>query len=122
MHIYKDNSSSASSKRKAESIGDTYESEPRYGRETKKAKPTCGYVPGTGGPYRGTARGRTNLPPSGPARALGTKSTNALLKNREKLVKQDTKNLNRNAPKAKVPYGVGDSSPCHVPLANTVDV
>lgn len=126
MHIYKDHSSSAFSKRKAENIGDTSESEqedkPIYGRQTKKAKPTCGYVSGTGGPYGGTARDNQIPPPPGPARALGTKSTNALLKNREKLAKQDTKNLNRNAPKPKGPYAVGDSSPCHVPLTNTVGV
>ena len=126
MRIHKEPSNSASLKRKAEDSGDAYEFKkedtPKQGHETKKAKPTSGYVPGTGKPYRGTGRDMPNPRSSAYARALENKSTNASLKSREKIRKQDTKNLNRNIPKTKVPYDVGASSSCRVPLANIVDV
>lgn len=126
MLIHKDPSNLASLKRKAEDSGDAYEFEkedkPKQGHETKKAKPTSGYVPGTGKPYRGTGKDMPNPRSSVYARALGNKSTNATLKSRDKIRKQDTKNLNRNIRKTKVLYDVGDSSSCRVPLANIVDV
>ena len=66
MPIYKYDPSPASLKRKAEDIDDSFELErgdkAREGRATKKAKPTSGYVPGTGKPYRGTARERPSPP------------------------------------------------------------
>lgn len=126
MRIHKDSSSSAVLKRKAEDNGDGSESKvedkPKQGHKTKRVKPTCGYIPGTGNPYRGTMRDTPIPQPTVPARALENKPTNTLLKHRESLAKQDTKNLNRNAPKPKVPWSVGDSSPCHVPWADTVNV
>ena len=99
MHIHKDSSNSASLKRKAE--------DHEEGHKAKKAKPTSGYMPGTGKPYKGTARIEPNSPPSGHVRALGDKPTNAPLKIREQISKQDTKNLNRNASKLKVHTSVG---------------
>ena len=64
MPIYKYNPSPASTKRKAEDIDDSLDLDQRdrltQGRVTKKAKPTCGYVPGTGERYRGTAREMPN--------------------------------------------------------------
>ena len=77
------------------------------GYKTKEVKPTSGYVPGTGRPYRGTARIEPDSPPSGQVRALGYKSVNAPLKFREIFSKQDTKNQNHNASKLKVPCTVG---------------
>ena len=122
MLIHKDPSNSSSLKRKAEDSGDAYEIKPKQGHETKKAKPTSGYVPGTGKPYRGTGRDMPDPRSSAYARALGNKSTNATLKSRDKIRKQDTKNLNRNIRKTKVLYDVGDPSSCRVTLANIVDV
>ena len=112
MRIHKNPSSSASLKRKAVDSGDVSESEdkPGDGHRTKKAKPTGGYVSSTGRPYKGTMREDLSPWQSGNARALGNKSTNAPLKNRGKLSKQDSTNLNPNARKPKPPYGVGDSS------------
>lgn len=116
MEIYKDPSSSASRKRKAEESDEASESEqeirPQQRRATKKAKATIGYGPGADGPYRGTA----------PARALAQKSTNAPLKVRDQVAKQDTKNLNRDAPRQKVFSDVSDSSSNKVLSANVVDV
>ena len=107
---YKYSSTSSSLKRKAEDLDDSSKNEqstkPEQGHKAKKVKPTSGYVQGTGRPYRGTARVGTSAPPSGVVGVLGNKSTNAPVKSRESLAKQDTKNLNRNAPKAKVPHGV----------------
>ena len=126
MPIYKYNPSPASLKRKAEDIDDSFELErgdrPGQGRVAKKAKPTSGYVPGTGKPYRGTARERPNPPPLGSIDLLGDKPANVPSKRREAVAKQDTKNLNRNAPKAKVLNGVGVPSTCDDTLANSVDV
>ena len=98
MKVHKDPSSSTVLKRKAENNGD--------GSATKKAKPTSGYVSGTGR-YRGTMR---EMP------------TNAFLKPRQNLPKQDTKNLNLNAGKTKVSRGVSDSSPCQIPWSNIVNL
>ena len=124
IYIYK--SSPASLKRKAEDIDESFDLErgntPRQGRVTKKVKPTCGYVPGTGKPYRGTAREWPNLPPLGSIGILGDKSANVLSKRREAVAKQDTKNLNRNAPKAKVLNGVGVPSTCDDTLANIINI
>ena len=120
IYIY-DSPGSASLKRKAKDNDDNPELEqgdrPVPG-QTKKAKPTSGYVPGTGKPYRGTARDDPKRAASGLVGVLGNKSTNALLKSRDSLAKQDTKNLNRNVPKPKVLYGVCFRIPCHVTLAN----
>ena len=152
MHVHKDSSSSANLKRKAEDheqdhktkkakptsgyvpgTGKPYKGTARIepdsppsrrvdaleykyikkaegheqGQKTKKDKPTSGYIPGTGKPYKGTARIEPDSPLSRHVRALGHKSTNAPLKIREKLSKQDTKNLNRNALKLNVPSTVG---------------
>ena len=126
MPIYKYNPSPASLKRKAEDINDSFELErgdrPGQGRATKKVKPTSGYVPGTGKPYRGTAKERPNPPPLGTIGVLGDKPATVPFKRREAVAKQDTKNLNRNAPKAKVRNGVGVPSTCNDTLANGVDV
>ena len=126
MPIYIYNSSPASPKRKAEDIDDGFKLEqgdrPRQGHVTKKAKPTSGYVPGTGKPYRGTAKQRPMSPPLGSISVLGDKPANVPSKRREAVAKQDTKNLNRNAPKARVLNGVSDPSTCHDTLANSVDV
>ena len=126
MPIYKYNPSPASPKRKAEDIDDSLDLDQRdrltQGRVTKKAKPTCGYVPGTGRPYRGTAREMPNPQPLGSIRVLGDKPANVPSKRREAVAKQDTKNLNRNAPKAKVLNGVGFPSTCHDTLAHSVDL
>ena len=113
MHVHKDSFSSTILKRKAE--------DHEQDHKTKKAKPTSGYVPGTGKPYKGTARIEPNSPPSRHVRALGYKSTNAPLKIWEKLSKQDTKNLNRNASKIKMPSTVGSSVPS-VTLPTDTDV
>ena len=123
MPIYKyDSPSSASLKRKAKDNDDGPELEngdrPVPGHQTKKAKPTSGYVPGTGKPYKGTARDDPKRAASGLVGVLGNKSTNALLKSRDRLAKQDTKDLNRNAPKSKALYGVGVQILCHITLAN----
>ena len=69
---------------------------------SKKAKATNGCGPGTG--------------------ALGHKSTNASVKSRERFLKQDTENLNRNALRRKMPCDVGDPTFCNVLLANIVDL
>ena len=126
MPIYKYNPSPASLKRKAEDIDGGSELErgdrPGQDRVTKKAKPTSGYVPGTGKPYRGTARERPNPPPRGSIGVLGDKPANVPSKRREAVAKQDTNNLNRNASKAKVLNGVGIPSTCHDTLANSVDI
>ena len=126
MPINKYNPGPASPKRRAEDIENDFESEqgnrPRQGPVTKKAKLTSGYVPGTGRPYRGTARERSSPSPLGSIGVLGDKPANVPLKRREAIAKQDTKNLNRNAPKAKVINGVGISSSCDDTLANSVDV
>lgn len=118
MPIYKYKPSSASLKRKAVDINDDCDSEQgdkhRHGREAKKAKPSSGYVPGTGKPYRGTARERPNPPQSGLVGALRAKSTNAPLKRGEIVAKQDTKNLNRNTPKPGEVSGVGAPSPYNI--------
>ena len=120
MPIYINNTSPASVKRKAKNTGDDSDSEqrdkPKQGRENKKARLTSGYVPGTGRPYRGTAR-EPNSRPSGVIGALRDKSTNVTLKSRGELSKQDTKNLNRNAPKPGVLYTVCISKPYHIMLA-----
>ena len=58
--------------------------------------------------------------PSDVVGALGDKSHNASLKSRGRLVKRDTKNLNRKAPKPSVPYGVGNPSPFLILLADTI--
>ena len=127
MPIYKyDSPSSASLKRKAKDNDDGPELEqgdrPVPGHQTKKAKPTSGYIPGTGKPYKGTARDDPKRAASGLVGVLGNKSTNALLKSRDRLAKQDTKNLNRNAPKPKVLFGVGVRIPCHITLANNAHI
>ena len=126
MPIYKNNPSPASLKRKAEDIDDGFDFEqgnkPRQDRVTKKAKPASGYVPGTGKPYRGTAMERPKASPSRSVGVLGDKSTNAPLKRREAVAKQDTKNLNRNAQKPKVPSGVSARSPCHITLTDNAHV
>ena len=44
--------------------------------------------------------------PSVPARALGNKPTNTILKRRENIAKQDTKDINRNSPKPKFRYPI----------------
>lgn len=117
MPIYKYTPSPASTKRKAEDIDDGFKLDhgdrSGQGRVTKKAKPTSGYVPGTGKPYRGTAKERPDPPPLGSIGVLRDKSANVPSKRREAVAKQDTKNLNRNAPKAKVLNGVGFPSTCH---------
>lgn len=103
MPIYKYIPSSASLKRKAVDIDHDRDSEQgdkqRHGREAKKAKTSCGYFPGTGKRYRGTARERPSPLQSGLVGALRAKSTNAPLKRHETHAKQDTENLNRNTQK-----------------------
>ena len=112
MKVHMDSSASAALKRKAEDK-DVPESglagKPEQGHRTKKFKPTCGYVPGSGTPYKGTMRETTTVP----ARALGNGPSNTMLKRRESIAKQDRKNLNRNAPRPKMPCGVSDSSLSH---------
>ena len=126
MPIYKYNPSTASPKRKAEEIEVGFKLEQgdrlRQGHVTKKAKLTSGYVPGTGKPYRGTARDMPKSPPLGSIGALGDKPANVPSKRREAVAKQDSKNLNRNAPKARVLNGVGVPSTCHDTLTDSVDV
>ena len=99
-------SSSTVLKRKAEDNGNVPEpglaGNPEQGHKTKNIKPTCGHIPGTGNPYRGTMRETLIVPP----RALGNRPTNTILKRRESIAKQHKKNLTRNAPKWKVLYGV----------------
>ena len=60
--------------------------------------------------------------PTEPARALGNRPSDTMLKRRESIAKQDRKNLNHNAPRPKMPYGVSDSSPFQGPLFNNVNV
>ena len=114
MHIHKDPSGSASLKRKAVDSGDVSESEgkPSDGHRTKKAKPTGGYVPSAGRPYKGTMREDPSPRQPGKARALTNKSTNAPRKHSDIVSEHDTKNIYRNVPKSNLPYGVGDPSPC----------
>lgn len=104
--MYKEPSSSASRKRKAEDSvnadGSEEEDRPKQGHMSKKAKAINGCGSGTG--------------------ALGHKSTNAPIKRRERFSKQDTENLNRNALRHKMLCNVGDSTSCNVLLANIVDV
>lgn len=125
MPIHKDPSSPTSLKRKAEDNDDASESEQederKQGHKNKKAKPTSGYVPGQEA-YSGTAKHFLDPEQPAPARALEKKSTNTSSKTHKELLKQDSRNLNRNAPKPKVPYGVGDPSSYHVSLANTIHV
>ena len=112
MEVHKDSSMSAAPKRKSEDNNDVPETglavQPEQGHRAKKFKPTCGYVPGSGNPYKGTMKETPSVPAG---RALGNRPTNTMLKRRESIAKQDNKNLNRNAPKPKMPCGVSDSSP-----------
>ena len=88
--------------------------------QTKRAKPTSGYVAGTGEKYKGTMRATPRS--SIIAGALENKSINISLMHHPKNFKQDTKNLNRNAEKPKMPLAVSDSGLCQVPLANIFNV
>ena len=126
MKVHKDPSSSTVLKRKAENNGDDSESEldgkAKPSHQTKKAKPTSGYVAGTTEKYKGTMREIPKPRSFITAGALENKSINISLKHHRKFGKQDTKNLNRNAEKPKMPHGVSDSSLCQVPWSNTVNV
>lgn len=89
----------------------------KEGHETKKAMPTNGHVPDTGRQYISSARDNSR---SGFVGAVGNTSTDVPLKKRKQLsrLEQDTKNLNRNAPKPMVLDGVSVSRLCHSTLAN----
>lgn len=111
MKVHKDSSTSAAPKRKPEDNNDDLRSglvgKAEQGHRAKKIKPTCGYIPGSGNPYKGTMRDSPSAPVG---RALGNRPTNTMLKHRESIAKQDKKNLNCNALKSKMPCGVSDSS------------